>query len=361
MRHNNFIYLLILILSLALIGCSDGSSATNGPVKVSLAVDSSSGTAEKVVNVTVDTSVLAYYYSATPLWTSSDFTNIQGATDGYVKIPSYSEGVSIGLFAQGKWHFDVQVKLIEDGVTEANWKLVYTGSVEQYINADNNTVEVLVSKNTDENGFVTIDVIKAPTVDGDNDGTPSDKLIISYDGPASGSIAESAISISRSAGWTTFTVPATSLKAGDYIFFLTYNDGTSDVGGAVKAVSIIPGVTTNISGTIESGTWQDETFKLSTGNSLEIEISAADDKTEIPKNGSLVYTCTKVAGPEITTYSWYVNGVPQEGETSATFTLTASNYASFGYDYCYVTCVAKAVDSGVEFLASSSLILIFTE
>ncbi len=179
MRHNNFIYLLILILSLALIGCSDGSSATNGPVKVSLAVDSSSGTAEKVVNVTVDTSVLAYYYSATPLWTSSDFTNIQGATDGYVKIPSYSEGVSIGLFAQGKWHFDVQVKLIEDGVTEANWKLVYTGSVEQYINADNNTVEVLVSKNTDENGFVTIDVIKAPTVDGDNDGTPSDKLIIS--------------------------------------------------------------------------------------------------------------------------------------------------------------------------------------
>ena len=366
MRYSIFIFL--LILSLALIGCSDGNSATNGPVKVSLAVDSSSGSAANVVTVTeiIDSNTFAYYYLARPLWTGSDFTNIQGDTaNEYVQIDRYSSGVSIGFFAQGKWHFDVQVKLIETGVTENNWKLVYTGSVDQYINVANNTVEVLVSKNTAVDGFVTIDSIKAPTVYGDGVGTVSDKLIITYEGPVNGSIADNKINIEHSTvasdQLTTFTVPATSLKAGEYIFFLTYNDGTSDVGGAIKSVNIIPGVTTNISGTIETGTWQDETFKLTTGNSLEIKISS--DKTEIPKTGSATYTCAKVAGPEITTYSWYVNGVLQEGQTSSTFELVASNYASFGYDYCTVTCVAKAVDAATseEFLASSSLTLIFTE
>lgn len=355
MRHSIFICLLVLILSLALTGCTNGNFDTSGPVKVSLAVDQSSGTATKVVNVTVDTSVLKYYYSATPLWTSSDFTNIQGATDGYVEIGNYTTGADIGLFAQGKWRFDVQVKLADE-------TLVYSGTVEQYINADNTTVEVLVSANTTVNGFVTINV-KAPTVYGDGVGTVSDKLIITYEGPVSGSIAEEDIEISHSEGndrWTTFTVSETELKAGDYIFFLTYNDGTSDVGGAIKSVSIIPGVTADISGTIETGPWKDETFKLTTGNPLEIKISA--DKTEVPKTGSATYTCTKVAGPEITTYSWYVNWELQDGQTASTFTLTASDYESFG-DYCTVTCVAKAVDDATseEFLAASSLYLIFTE
>ncbi len=360
MRYSIFNFLLVLIIALALTGCSDGNSATNGPVKVSLAVNQSSGTAAKVVDVTVDTSNLAYYYSAAPLWTGSDFTNIQGATDGYVRIADYPTSKDIGLFAQGKWHFDVQVKLIEDGVTEANWKLVYSGEVDQYINADSSTVEVPVTKSAEGSGFVTINV-KAPTVYGDGVGTVADKLIISYEGTESGSIAAGDISISRSAGWTTFTVPKTSLPGGEYIFFLIYNDGTSDVGGAVVAVNITPGVTSEISGTVESGSWQNETFKLTTGNPLEIKISA--DKTEIPKTtGSATYTCTKVAGPEITTYSWYVNWELQDGQTASTFTLTASDYESFG-DYCTVTCVAKAVDDATseEFLAASSLYLIFTE
>lgn len=362
MRHSIFIFLLILILSLALIGCSDGSSASSGPVKVSLAVDSSSGSAANVVTVTenIDPTKFAYYYLAKPLWTGSDFTTIQGDTAGrYARITNYLTSKDIGFFAQGKWHFDVEVRLADETV-------VYTGSVDQYINADNNTVEVLVTKNTDAYGFVTIDSIKAPTVDGNiDDEVISDKLIITYEGPASGSIADDDISIKHSTvesdQRTKFTtVDAIPLKAGDYIFFFTYNDGTSDVGGAIKSVSIIPGVTTNISGTIETGPWKDETFKLTTGNPLEIKVSS--DKTEVPKTGSATYTCTKVAGPDITTYSWYVNWELQDGQTASTFTLTASDYESFG-DYCTVTCVAKAVDdtTSEEFLAASSLYLIFTE
>lgn len=348
-----FAYILILFLALSFTGCSDGESG-NGPVEVSLAVGSSSGTASRVVTVkeTIDTSKLAYYYSASPLWTANEFASAQGATDGFQRILSFSNGMSLGLFAQGKWHFEVVVKLIDAEVAESNWTLVYSGSVDQYINADSSIVAVPVTKNTEANGAVTI-TVKAPTVDEDND-----NLSITYDGTRSGSIPAGNIGVSRSDGFTTFTVSKTTLLSGEYTFMLTYNDGTGDVGGAVVSVNITPGMTAAISGSVESGLWQNETVALTGLHSFGIQLSAAGNKIEIRKNESLVYTCTKTPGSlDIDTYAWYVNGVLQNGQTASTFTLVASR---FDCDYCLVTCVARA-DDDEGFLAYSSLNLILTE
>ena len=349
-----FAHILVFLLALILTGCSDGSSDASGPVEVSLSVGSSSGVASRIVTVNeaIDTSKLAYYYSASPLWTADEFASAKGTTDGFQRIPTFSNGMSLGLFAQGKWHFEVVVKLIDAEVAESDWILVYSGNVDQYVSAASSVVAVPVTKNREANGAVTISV-KAPTVDEDYD-----NLSITYEGTASGSIAAGNINTSRSDGYTTFTVAKTSLRSGEYTFFLTYNDGTSDVGGAVVSLNITPGMTAAISGTVEAGIWQNETVALTGVHSFGIQLTAANNKIEIPKNGSLVYTCAKTPGSlDIATYAWYVNGVLQNGQTSSTYTLTASN---FDCDYCMVTCVAKAVgDDG--FLAYRSLTLMFTE
>ena len=80
-RCCSFVYIFVLILALALTGCSDGSSAADGPVEVSLALGSSSEIASRVVGVNepVDTSKLAFYYSAAPMWTGYDFATAQGS------------------------------------------------------------------------------------------------------------------------------------------------------------------------------------------------------------------------------------------------------------------------------------------
>ena len=353
-RCCSFVYIFVLILALALTGCSDGSSAADGPVEVSLALGSSSEIASRVVGVNepVDTSKLAFYYSAAPMWTGYDFATAQGITDGFQRIQTYSNGVSLGLFTPGKWHFEVLVKLIDAELDENNWVLVYSGTVDQYISPNSSIVAVPVTKHNNANGAVTVSV-KAPTIDEDND-----RLSISYEGPESSSIAAGNINISRADGYTTFTVAKTSLPSGEYTFFLTYNDGTSDVGGAVISVNITAGMTASIYGTVEAGLWQNETVALTGLHSFGIKLTAAGNKVEIPKNGSLVYTCTKNPGSlDIATYAWYVNGVLQNGQTASTFTLTASN---FDCDYCMVTCVAKA-DDAEGFLAYSSLTLILTE
>ena len=357
-RFYNFSYILVLLIALLLTlsSCSDGSSSDNGPVPVSLSL-SHSHTADRIVSVdeAVDLSSFAFYYKATPLWTGSDFGTIVGQTAGFVKINSYRDGKDLGYFAQGKWLFEVEVRLIDQEAAEADWALFYSGSSELYISSSSYEITIPVIGQSNEDGTVSIEVM-APTV------SESDTLTITYSGTASGSVAAGDIAIDRTTGddrWTVFTVDSVSLAAGQYTFSLVYNDGTNDVGGATVAVNVNPGMTTSITGTVESGVWQNETVTMTGLHSFGIQLTAAGNKVEIAKNGTLVYTCTKTPGSiDIDSYEWYVNGELQTGQTASTFTFVASH---FDFDYCTVTCVAKATEDDEYFLAYSSLSLILTE
>lgn len=355
-RFNIFVYIIFFLLALMLTSCSDGSSSDNGPVQVSLSL-SRSGVSSRIVSVdeAVDLSSFAFYYKATPLWTGSDFAGVVGQTADFVRIDSYRDGKDLGYFAQGKWLFEVEVRLIDQEAAEADWVLFYSGSTELYISTSNYAITIPVVGEGSEDGTVYISVL-APTV------SESDSMTITYSGTGSGSVPAGDIEIERTTGddrWTSFLVDSLALPAGQYTFCLTYNDGTDDVGGATVAVNVNPGMTTSITGTVESGVWQNETVSMTGLHSFGIKLSAAGNKMEVAKNGTLVYTCTKTPGSlDIDSYEWYVNGDLQTGEASSTFTFVASN---FDFDYCTVTCVAKTIADGEYFLAYSSLSLILTE
>ena len=181
-RFYNFSYILVLLIALLLTlsSCSDGSSSDNGPVPVSLSL-SHSHTADRIVSVdeAVDLSSFAFYYKATPLWTGSDFGTIVGQTAGFVKINSYRDGKDLGYFAQGKWLFEVEVRLIDQEAAEADWALFYSGSSELYISSSSYEITIPVIGQSNEDGTVSIEVM-APTV------SESDTLTITYSGTASG-------------------------------------------------------------------------------------------------------------------------------------------------------------------------------
>ena len=313
-RTETVIFLLTLFF---LFACTAGDSDDTGPVAVSFSVSTPSPYRIVSVNEGLDNNKLAYYYKATPLWTGSDFTSIQGKTQSFVKI-SYRSGMSLGLFTQGNWLFEVEARVIDaNEPDETRWQLAFSGSVETYISQNSYLINVPVVQNAGAYGKVAI-TVTAPTA-GD-----SDTISISYTGAQTGSVPVGNINISRSEGenrHTTFTVASTSFKAGTYTFFLTYNDGTNDVGGATVSLNVYPEMTANIFGTVESGLWQNESVTLTGLHPFGIQLSAAGNKIEIARNESLVYTCTKTQGSlDIETYEWYVNGVFQPGQTSSTFT-----------------------------------------
>lgn len=347
-----YIFILMTLLIIGLSACSNGGSSDNGPVKVSLAVDAYHGAASRIVSVeeAVDLSSFVFFYKATPQWTGSEFASITGQTAGFVKINSYRDGKELGYFAQGKWLFEVEARLSSDETT-----VVFSGSAETYISSSNFAITVPVIGQADDDGTVYISVL-APTV------SESDTLTITYSGTSSGSVSAGDIEIERTTGddrWTSFLVDSLALPAGQYTFCLTYNDGTDDVGGATVAINVNPGMTTSITGTVESGVWQNESVSMTGLHSFGIVLTAAGNKVEIAKNGTLVYTCTKTPGSlDIDSYEWYVNGELQTGQTASTFTFVASN---FDFDYCTVTCVARATEDDEYFLAYSSLSLILAE
>ncbi len=346
-----FAYILVLLLALSFTGCSTGESG-NGPVKVNLAISSDSLNRIVTVDDSVDFNTFSIYYKATPQWTGSDFTSVPGAVASFQKINSYYSGVSLGFFAQGSWLFEIEARLTSDETT-----VVFSGSVETYISSSNRNVMIPVYGTSTAQGTVSITVY-APTV------SENDVLRIDYTGADSGTVDSNDITINRAGGenrWTTFTLQNANFDAGLYTFFLNYNSGTADVGGAVVAVNVKPGMPAAITGTIEAGAWQEHAMTLTGLNNFSVSVTAGNNVEEINENGGTVlFTCNKTGELNIASYQWYVNGAPQAGATGTTFRITASTPASgttpFHEGFYTVTCIAKAVGDS-EFIAFGSRIL----
>lgn len=351
-RYSAFVYIFILLIALSLTGCTDSGSSDNDSVQVSLSVSSDSLNRIVSVDDSVNFSSFSIYYKATPQWTGSDFASAQGAVASFQKINSYYSGISLGYFAQGSWLFEVEARLASDETI-----VVFSGSAETYISTGNRNVVINLYRSSTDQGTVSITVL-APSV------SENDVLRIDYTGADTGTVDSNDIVISRSGGedrWTTFTLTDASFDAGLYTFFLTYNNGTADVGGAVVAVNVNAGMSAAITGTVETGVWQEHTMTLTGLNIFSISVTAGNGIEEIKENGGTVlYTCTKTGELNIRSYQWYVNGAPQAGATGTTFRITASTPASgttpFHEGLFTVTCIAKADDDS-EFIAFGSCIL----
>lgn len=239
MKRLFLVYILILILSLILTGCDNGSasdSTSANLVKVSLTVgDNASNVAQKIVSVNGGISNnLTYEYMAEALWTSS---NIHGETS-WTRISYSNADTNLGYFTSGQWKFSVRIL---DGSN-----VVYRGASTTYIAPGNANVTVLVSKQFEDAAAGQVHIyVTAPTLAGEN-------LGISYTlGNATTNLGNA--SATSANGITTFEYTATDLAAGEYTFFLNYLSGSS---GAAVAVDLRPGEEAQITGHLDNGIWQ---------------------------------------------------------------------------------------------------------
>ncbi len=327
----------IIIYILAFMACDTGnSSGSSDGAVVSLSIESSDGRiTQKIVSV-INPSLegVEFQYKASPVWQGADFTAIQGTQTNWT---TFTQNTSLGPFAQGLWEFSVRVR-------SANGATIYQGATESYINAGVNSVSVSVFKQQVEGEEGTLNIeITSPTV------SDNDQLVIEYgpiDNMNSGTtivVTEKTSSGTAENRISTFTKTITPIASGTYWIKLAYNNGVNDVGGAIAFVDIVKDETSEVTGTIEAGEWQTCTI-ISTGiKSFGIIVRAAGNATQVVSGQDLVFTCTKADEnfEDILSYSWYVDGEKQPGETGPTFTFnrTYDPYAS-NSNFYRINCIA---------------------
>ena len=228
-------------------------------------------------------------------------------------------------------------------VRSANGVTLYQGATESYINTGANSVLVSVFRQQieGEEGALYIE-ITSPTV------SDNDRLIIEY-GSVNNMNSGTTIVVddigdkTTSGGRTTFTKTIAPVASGTYWVKLAYNNGVNDVGGAIAFVDIVKDETSEVTGTIEAGEWQTCTI-VSTGiKSFGIIVHATGNATQVVSGQDLVFTCTKADEDfeDIISYSWYVDGEKQPGETRSSFIFnrTYDPYAS-NSNFYRINCIA---------------------
>ena len=326
-----------IIFILAFMACDTGSSSGSSEgAMVSLCIESSDGRiTQKMVNVvTPSLEGVEFQYKATPVWQGADFTAIQGTQAEWT---NFTQNTSLGPFAQGLWEFSVRIRA-------SNGATIYQGATESYINTGVNSVSVSVFKQQVEGEEGTLYIeITSPTV------SDNDQLIIEYGSVKNMNSGTTIVVTEKTSSGTaenrrsTFAKTIDPLESGTYWVKLAYNNGVNDVGGAIAFVDIIKDETSEVTGTIEAGEWQTCTI-VSTGiKSFGIIIRAAGNASQIISGQDLVFTCTKAdeSYEDILSYSWYVDGEKQVGETGSTFTFNRSYdpYAS-NSNFYRINCIA---------------------
>ena len=233
---------LITLVFFCILACDNGSASssasnTDGLVKVSLSVAGDSAGSQKSISVNSDINPanFKYYYKAVPKWTQN--RPIHGSTNNeFILIPNYSTGANLGYFTAGEWQFFVQIR---NGST-----VVYEGSTNATVAADNFAVNVLVNKIIQAaSGSVSV-TVTAPTV-------VAEAMTVAWSGTASGSGAATATPLGD--GTTRFTFTKNDFSSGYYTFTLNHSSTGS---GAAIAVDLRPGERADITGHLENGTWQ---------------------------------------------------------------------------------------------------------
>ena len=260
-----FLGLVAILAAICLIcscgnGSSDSENAAPKTVALSFAVNADNGDALRALSVTnPEITVAKYQYKATAKF-ENEFGTPQGDTAGaFVDFASSTAtGGEAGIFAQGKWEFEIQGLDASGAVVCATAEKLVT-----YVNASTTTIEVFVVRQfASGTGTLIINGVTAPTYSYDNSddtAVKADKLVITG-GPADYTIDAA---VDTNGVKSTFTKTFEGITAGIYTMTFTVqdSDGTA-VGSTVKIVEIVNGQTTTVTGNIDSGKWLTESFTV---------------------------------------------------------------------------------------------------
>ena len=215
MKKLSIFTLLLLTLLVLLAGCDNGSvsdsAASNGLVKVSLALggDSSQGQKSVSINGNPDWTSLTFLYNAVPQWVDPQGTKIHGAAD-WTPI-AYSNVMSLGYFSPGQWVFGIRVK---NGST-----VVYEGFSDITSISSSTTVDVLVKKLVTEAAIGSVRIsVTAPSAQ-------NDTLTIYYENESGAIHDEEIITATSASDKYLFEHTFEGLDPGTYTFTFTHSAG----------------------------------------------------------------------------------------------------------------------------------------
>ncbi len=359
--------LLTLVAAVSMIcscgGSGSGSSEAENTVSLSFNVASTDGVIEKTLSVT-NPSITnrAYWYKATPQWTS-EYGTVAGAKSAWT---SFTPGTALATkFAQGSWLFEVQVTLTPSSATSASESdpVIYAStstdkSTVRYISESTNSFDITVEKSiiSGKTGTVYFE-IKSPRAAESGDylviqsgavgSDPATKVAASND-------ENPVITTTDANGFRVFKLTKDDFATGLYNFKATYYSAANKaIGAQVVTAEVVEDQTTTVKGSLENGVWIASTLNLKGIYTLSAVMKANNTATE-PENGfvfanntDITFVCTPTitgyTGTPTYTYQWTLNGssvssgISTETDTSkSTFTYNPSGRAG---SYNSITCI----------------------
>ena len=332
MKRGKLMLTVLVVLAMLFASCSSHLSESEGEggssskvVNVSLGIDVE-GNVQKTISTDTNLDGLTYWYCATHNWTQQ--RPVHGDTGGeFILIPNYSVGAApknLGNFTAGEWTFDVEVR--------KGTSVIYSGSVDYTLYTGHTSPEVTVTPDGTGTGSVSI-TVKVPATGGAN---PVEHENLTVTCSAGG------VTMTRSGyadGLATYTGTKTGLTPGAYTFTFRYTDeGNAITEGAAQAVTVFAGQTSNITGTIDGGTWHSSEITINAPGITDFTLATAAGATSVAPSTPLTITASaKSAQGNPLKFMWCIRGTDEAPVNGVAPTPPAENY-TYGYSFQQGTC-----------------------
>jgi hypothetical protein len=302
----------------------------------------SASTETKVLIATDLSAYDRWEFKAEPKFEDPD---VYGAVTSWRALDISDNMADLGYYTPGLWLFSVrafnsQNRLIAEG-----------NSGEVYLSADqDNSVTILLHNSLGEGlGTVYLNVA-IQTLPGISLSVSYSTVTIEDEVVTIGEPVDATSRFTRGAksGTTTWQGYVRDLPSGTYVFYVSVEDSEGTVAGQALEVKVLPGIRTDIEGTLTPGSFVQGNMQIVTYGVIDGKIVSPDydeelDVVIIPETDiRTTLSWETQVGTEPSSYRWYVDGKRQVGATSKTFTFTPA--AGFG-DYV-VSCIAIGRVSG---------------
>ena len=353
MKRGKVLMTVLVVLAVLFASCSNGmskddaSGASTKVVSVSLGIDVEGEAVQKAISTNTDLTGMTFWYKATPKW-EQDYP-IHGGTSVFVQIPNCTAGnkANLGNFTAGTWLFEVEVRKGSSVVYSGNTiKTIYTGGTNEDPTA-NSTVVIVVTPDTDEDGYVRI-AVKVPTTGA------TEKLYVDYTGPESATVELT----TRIAPGVDPLVPETynlaefrgtinDLTPGAYTFAFRYKDanGTQLNTGTAIAVNVFAEQESAIEGLIDGKHWVFSYINIKTPGFSAFAVTpevVPPAVSKIAPNGDIDFaaSATTISGNDAK-YEWFVNHESQGAASTSNTDFTFNESHDLTPGLYEVTCVAS--------------------
>ncbi len=347
-----FLGLVAILAAICLIcscgnGSGDSENAAPKTVALSFVVNTDDGALRALAVTNPAITVVKYQYKATAKF-STEFGTPQGDTGGaFVDFASSTAtGGEAGMFAQGKWEFEIQGL---DAETNGAVVCKTAAPLVTYVNASTTSIDVFVVRQfASGTGTLIINGVTAPTYSqfvaaaDATETTPAveakcDKLEITG-GPATYTIDATTDADGK---LSTFTKTFTEVAAGIYTMTFTVKDSAGNaVGSTVKIVEIVNGKETTVTGNIDSGKWLTESFKVAE-KTITLAVSASATDIAKAEGAKITFTFTGSIKEGDTVTDEKVKYFFSDGNTVTPITIAENATAPYTYDWVIGTTVAE--------------------